>query len=107
MNRLKEYREDAWLTVRELSELSGVSEDTITKIENGHRKGRGTTLRKLAKALGVTLQELSPQQFDQGAESEISSRESIVKPETASTSSSEAVASKVVEFEDRISYARS
>jgi transcriptional regulator with XRE-family HTH domain len=65
MNRLKEFREEAMMTVRELSERSEVSEDTITKIENGHRKGRGMTLRKLASALGVRLHELSPERSEQ------------------------------------------
>ncbi len=41
------------MTIAELSERSGVSEDTISKIENGHRKGRSMTLRRLARALGV------------------------------------------------------
>ena len=59
MNRLRELREEAVLTVRELSVLSGVSEDTITKIENGHRKARPGTVRKLAKALDVKPQELA------------------------------------------------
>jgi transcriptional regulator with XRE-family HTH domain len=58
MGRLRELREEAVLTVRELSALSGVSEDTITKIENGHRKARPSTVRKLAKALDVEPQEL-------------------------------------------------
>jgi RNA polymerase sigma factor (sigma-70 family) len=75
MNRLKEFREEAMITVRELSERSGVSEDTITKIENGHRKGRGTTLRKLAKALGVRLQELSPEHFERTTDAEAKSPE--------------------------------
>ena len=56
--RLRELREEAVLTVRELSEYSDVSEDTITKIENGHRVARPNTIRKLAKALGVEPQEL-------------------------------------------------
>jgi transcriptional regulator with XRE-family HTH domain len=68
VNRLKELREEAMMTVRELSERSGVSEDTITKIENGHRKGRGVTLRKLAKALGTTYDELVPKQVEQTAQ---------------------------------------
>jgi RNA polymerase sigma factor (sigma-70 family) len=75
MNRLKEFREEAWLTVRELSERSGVSEDTITKIENGHRKGRGTTLRKLAKALGVSFEELSSEHFERTTDAEIKAPE--------------------------------
>ena len=60
MSRLRDLREEAVLTVRELSALSGVSEDTITKIENGHRKARPSTVRKLAKALGAEPQELTP-----------------------------------------------
>jgi len=67
MNQLKEFREDAGMTVRELSERSGVSEDTITKIENGHRKGRSMTLRKLAKALEIRPYRLSPEQFERTA----------------------------------------
>jgi transcriptional regulator with XRE-family HTH domain len=59
MSRLRELREEAVLTVRELSALSGVSEDTITKIENGHRKARPSTVRKLAKVLSVEPRELT------------------------------------------------
>jgi transcriptional regulator with XRE-family HTH domain/sugar-specific transcriptional regulator TrmB len=70
MNQLKEFREEAGMTVRELSERSGVSEDTITKIENGRRKGRSMTLRKLAKALGVRPYLLSPEHFERAAEAE-------------------------------------
>lgn len=51
MNELKRKRLEALLSVRELSERSGVSQDTITKIENGHRRGRGLTLRKLYSVL--------------------------------------------------------
>src|SRR5215217_4599146 len=75
MNRLKEFREEAMMTVRELSERSGVSEDTITKIENGHRKGRGMTLRKLARALGVKLHQLSPEHFERTTNAETKSPE--------------------------------
>jgi transcriptional regulator with XRE-family HTH domain/DNA-binding Lrp family transcriptional regulator len=71
VNQLKEFREEAMMTVRELSERSGVSEDTITKIENSHRKGRSMTLRKLAKALGIEPHQLSPEQFAQKAEPEV------------------------------------
>jgi len=50
---LRRLREEALMTIAELSERSGVSEDTISKIENGHRKGRSITLRRLTRALGV------------------------------------------------------
>lgn len=38
--------------------MSGVAADTINQIELGHRKARPSTLRKLAKALGVEVREL-------------------------------------------------
>jgi len=56
--RLKQLREEAVLTVHELAEASGVSDDTISKIENGQRVARPSTLRKLADALDVSPQEL-------------------------------------------------
>ena len=57
---LQRLREEALMTIAELSARSGVSEDTISKIENGHRKGRSITLRKLTTALGVTPETLLP-----------------------------------------------
>jgi transcriptional regulator with XRE-family HTH domain len=56
--RLKQLRDQAVLTVHELAEASGVSDDTISKIENGQRVARPNTLRKLAHALNVSPQEL-------------------------------------------------
>ena len=58
MSRLRELREGAVLTMRELSQMSGVSEDAITKIENDHRRARPSTIRRLAKALDVEPREL-------------------------------------------------
>src|SRR5215211_5387364 len=58
LTRLKQLREEAVLTVHELAEASGVSDDTISKIENGQRVARPNTLRKLARALDVSQQEL-------------------------------------------------
>ena len=55
---LKRIRNEYPLTVRELAEMSGVSYDTITKVENGHREARPSTIRKLARALGVEPREL-------------------------------------------------
>jgi transcriptional regulator with XRE-family HTH domain len=53
--RLAELRERRALTLRELSDMSGVAADTINQIELGHRKARPSTLRKLAKALNVEV----------------------------------------------------
>lgn len=55
--RLAELRERRALTLRELSEMSGVAADTINQIELGQRKARPSTLRKLAKALDVEVRE--------------------------------------------------
>ena len=57
MDRLAEFRERRALTLRELSRMSGVAADTINQIELGHRKARPSTLRKLAKALEVDVEE--------------------------------------------------
>ncbi len=55
---LKRVRGEYPLTIRELAEKSGVSHDTITKVENGHREAQPRTVRKLAAALGVEPREL-------------------------------------------------
>jgi transcriptional regulator with XRE-family HTH domain len=57
MERLAELRERRALTLRDLSEMSGVAADTINQIELSHRKARPSTLRKLARALGVAVEE--------------------------------------------------
>jgi transcriptional regulator with XRE-family HTH domain len=58
MERLAEIREHRALTLRELGELSGVDANTINQIELGRRKARPSTIRKLARALGVEPEEL-------------------------------------------------
>lgn len=44
--------------MRELQELSGVSHNTIWRIESGKQGAHPRTVRKLAKALGVEAEEL-------------------------------------------------
>jgi transcriptional regulator with XRE-family HTH domain len=46
------------LTVRELAEEAGVTHSTIVALEQGHRGAQGSTLRKLAAALGVSTEAL-------------------------------------------------
>lgn len=61
MAKLKELRKRRVLTLRELEEVSGVSYNTIWRLENGHTEAQPRTIRKLARALGVepeTLVEL-------------------------------------------------
>ncbi|MDP9475993.1 MAG: helix-turn-helix domain-containing protein [Actinomycetota bacterium] len=58
MKKLKELRRIRVLTLRELEEESGVSYNTIWRLENGHRQARPSTIRRLAAALGVEPAEL-------------------------------------------------
>lgn len=44
----------------DLSRESGVSVGTISRLENGRHEGRTHTVRAVAKALGVTVQEILP-----------------------------------------------
>lgn len=50
-NVLKNKRVGKGLTVRQLSEKSGVDKTTISELENGKRKAYPVTLGRLAKAL--------------------------------------------------------
>ncbi len=59
VERLKTLRVEHVLTLRELAEVAGVSKDTIWRLENGHSEAHPSTLRKLARALGVQPKELS------------------------------------------------
>ena len=57
-DRLRRLRADRALTLRALAEISGVSYDTINKLELGRRPAHASTIRKLADALGVEPREL-------------------------------------------------
>lgn len=56
---LKNARLAKGVTQEELSSNSGVHRDTIQKIETNQRPARPGTLRKLAEALGVEMEELT------------------------------------------------
>jgi transcriptional regulator with XRE-family HTH domain len=56
--RLRRLRRENALTMRELAEKSGVSLDTILKLEHGGREAQARTHRRLAEALGVEPREL-------------------------------------------------
>ena len=58
VQKLRELRRRRVLTLRELEEKSGVSYNTIWRIENGYRQVHPSTIRKLAAALGVEAEEL-------------------------------------------------
>ena len=56
-HRVWELRQEHVLTLRELADKSGVSKDTINRIEHGHG-AYPSTIRKLARALEVEPREL-------------------------------------------------
>ena len=58
MERLKELRRERVLSLRELEARSGVSYNTIWRIEDGRQGAHPRTIRKLAEALGVQPSEL-------------------------------------------------
>ena len=57
--RLRALREEHLLTQGELSEAAGVSRDQVSRIERDEVDPRFSTIRKLAKALGVDPRELT------------------------------------------------
>lgn len=56
--KLRELRQRRVLTLHELEEKSGVSYNTIWRLENGRTGAQPRTIRKLAAALGVEPEEL-------------------------------------------------
>jgi transcriptional regulator with XRE-family HTH domain len=58
VERLKELRSERVLSLRDLEERSGVSYNTIWRIEDGRQGAHPRTIRKLAEALGVEPREL-------------------------------------------------
>lgn len=60
MVQLKEWRERRFLTQQQLADAAGVAPATIVRIEQGQVTPNFGTLRKLAAALGVTLDDLVP-----------------------------------------------
>jgi transcriptional regulator with XRE-family HTH domain len=58
--RLKRMREKRGLLQRQLAELAGVDQSTISHLENELHKPRGTTMQGLAHALNVEVEKLIP-----------------------------------------------
>ena len=58
MERLKELRREQVLSLRELEEKSGVSYNTIWRLEDGRQGAHPRTIRKLAEALDAKPAEL-------------------------------------------------
>lgn len=57
-NRIRDFRKQASLTMRQLSKAVGVAESTISRIERGQRQVNPSLLREIAIKLGVRVEEL-------------------------------------------------
>ena len=58
MKKLKDLRALRALSQQELSEAAGIGRTTLSRIERGETGAHGRTLRRLAGALGVGVEEL-------------------------------------------------
>lgn len=58
-NPLRVYRDLRRLTQAALADLAGINRVTVAEIETGRKQGSVATLRALAVALGVTLDDLA------------------------------------------------
>ena len=57
-NPIRVYRELRGLSARELADKTGISPAFLSEIENGKKEGGVSTLKKMAQALGVTIDDL-------------------------------------------------
>jgi len=58
MMKLKQLRQKRFLTQEELAEMAGLTALSISRWENGKRKPRFKSIRRLAKALKVDPEEI-------------------------------------------------
>lgn len=57
--RIKKFREKKNLSTTDLSRLTGISQSTISKLENGKRKPELSVLEKIAEALNILVDRLT------------------------------------------------
>lgn len=53
--RINELRKNSNLTMQQLSELTGISQPVLSKLENGNRIADVPTIEKICQALNLTL----------------------------------------------------
>ena len=58
-NRIRVWREHRGLTAKDLADKAGLAPAFLSQIETGKREGAVETLRKIAAALTVTLDDLA------------------------------------------------
>ncbi|MBC2723331.1 helix-turn-helix transcriptional regulator [Desulfosporosinus sp.] len=60
MNRIKEIRKKQKVTQKELSKMTGISQSELSLIENGKKTCIVETAKKIAKALGFSVEHVWP-----------------------------------------------
>jgi len=60
MNRIRFHRERAGLTQTQLAIRAGLTVDYLQQLEDGHEELWSIRLKPIAKALGVTIEDLLP-----------------------------------------------
>lgn len=60
--KVKKLRQQQALSLSDLAKLTKLSRVTINRIENGKQKPMPRSIRRLAKALGVNVQELTSEE---------------------------------------------
>lgn len=58
MKKLRSWRKRRALTLEELGQKAGVSYNSVWRLEHGKHGARPSTLRKLAEALDIPVEEL-------------------------------------------------
>ena len=56
--RLRRLRRERALSQRDMTRMTGIAFDTISRLETGKQRAQPRTIRKLADALGVEPREL-------------------------------------------------
>lgn len=56
--RLRRIRRERALSQRDLTRMTGIAFDTISRLETGKQRAQPRTIRKLAEALGVEPKDL-------------------------------------------------
>jgi transcriptional regulator with XRE-family HTH domain len=64
--RLRELRNLAFLTQRELAERAGLTQASVARLETGKHRARPSTARRLAAALGVEPKDLVVERTEGG-----------------------------------------
>ncbi|WP_129408052.1 helix-turn-helix transcriptional regulator [Marinitoga lauensis] len=64
MNRIKELRIEKNLTQKELSDLLGIGQSTLSEIENGKYLPRIDLAKKIAKILNHDLEKVFPEEYE-------------------------------------------